>query len=251
MNGKLLLTTYLETVLSNRDVDLTALQPCNHPEADTRVILHLAHASEHGHTAAYVRTVDSDAVVLAVRYFSTFTLSELWAGFGCGKNYRDIPVHEICSSLGPSKSLALPLFHSLTGCDTTSQFLGCGKKTAWAAWTSMPHLTDTLVALTQNPHLVTSESEQMQILERFVVIMYSKGCGANSVNEARRHLFTTGQRSLDNIPPTEAALFQHQSSTHPGQLLLELLLPSKTSQILMNGAGIKTAETNGNLYGLH
>ena len=73
----------------------------------------------------------------------------------------------------------------------------------------MPHLTHTLVTLTQNPHLVTPESEQMQILERYVVIMYSKGCGANSVNEARHHLFTTGQRSLDNIPPIAAALFQH------------------------------------------
>ena len=165
MNGKLLLTTYLETVLSNKDIDLTTLQPCNHPEADTRIILHLAHASKHGHTAAYVRTVDSDVVVLAIRYFSTFGLSELWVGFGCGKNYRDIPVHAICSSLGPYKSLALPLFHSLTGCDTPSQFLGCGKKTAWAAWTSRPHLTDTLVVLTQNPRLVTQQSEQVKILE--------------------------------------------------------------------------------------
>ena len=84
MKGRLLLTTYLETVLSNRDIDLTTLQPCNHLEADTRIILHLAHASEHGHTTAYVRTVDSDVVVLAVRYFNTFGLSELWVGFGCG-----------------------------------------------------------------------------------------------------------------------------------------------------------------------
>ena len=40
-------------------------------------------------------------------------------GFGCGKHYCDILIHIICYNLGPSKSLALPLFHSLTGCDTT------------------------------------------------------------------------------------------------------------------------------------
>ena len=40
----------------------------------------------------------------------------------------------------------------------------------------------------------------------FIVIMYSKGCGAKSVNEARHHLFTTGQKSLDNIPPIQASL---------------------------------------------
>ena len=39
--------------------------------------------------------------------------------------------------------------------------------------------------------------------------MYRKGCGAASVNEARYRLFTTGSRSLEDIPPTQAALFQH------------------------------------------
>ena len=39
--------------------------------------------------------------------------------------------------------------------------------------------------------------------------MYSKGCGAKTVNEARHHLFTTGHKSLDNIPPTQAALYKH------------------------------------------
>ena len=209
MDGKLLLSTRFETELSNRDCDLTTLQPCNHSEADTRILLHLAHAAEQGHTCAYVRTVDSDVVVLAIRFFDTLGLSKLWVGFGSGKKYRDIPVHTIGSSLGRSKSLALPLFHSLTGCDTNSQFLGCGKKTAWAAWTSIPELTDTLVELTRDPNLFTLESVHMQRIERFVVLMYSKGCGSADVNTARHRLFTNGSRSLESIPPTQAALFQH------------------------------------------
>ncbi len=209
MGGKLLLSTHFETVLANRHVDLASLQPCNHSDADTRILLHLAHATEQGHTTAYVRTVDSDVVVLAVRCFETLCLSELWVGFGSGRNYRDIPVHFICSNLGPSKSLALPLFHSLSGCDTASQFLGFDKKTAWTAWSSIPQLTDTLVALTHDPNMFSIESLHMQRIERFVVLMYSKGCGAAGVNEARHRLFTTGSRSLENIPPTQAALFQH------------------------------------------
>ena len=100
-------------------------------------------------------------------------------GFGTGKNYRDIPVHTIYSDLSPAKSSALPLFHSLTGCDTTSQFLGCGKKTAWAAWRNLPELTDTLVALTHNPDLFTLESVYMQTIERFVVLNFS--CTARGV----------------------------------------------------------------------
>ena len=209
MGGKLLLSTKVESVLSNRPCDLSALQPCNHSEADTRIFLHLQHAVAQGHQTAYVRTVDSDVVVLAIRFFSTLGLSELWVCFGTGKTIRDIPIHDICSLLGPSMSLALPLFHALTGCDTTSQFLGCGKKTAWASWQNTPGLTETLVALTNEPNHFSLESLHMQKLERFVVIMYSKGCGLAKVNEARHRLFTSGKKSLENIPPTQAALFEH------------------------------------------
>ena len=81
------------------------------------------------------------------------------------------------------RSLALPLFHALTGCDTTSAFLGYGKRSAWAAWEATPELTETLVAITLEP-------EQMKLdvhvkrLERMVVIMYSKSCGSSRVDEA-------------------------------------------------------------------
>ena len=91
MGGKLLLSTRFETELSNR--------PCNHSEADTRILLPLAHAAEHGHTKAYVRTVDSDVVVLAVKYFESLGLSELWVGFDTGKHYRDIPIYTIRSNI--------------------------------------------------------------------------------------------------------------------------------------------------------
>ena len=39
--------------------------------------------------------------------------------------------------------------------------------------------------------------------------MYSKTCASSSVNDARYTLFSTGSRSLENIPPTQAALFEH------------------------------------------
>ena len=74
---------------------------------------------------------------------------------------------------------------------------------------SFPDLTDTLVALTLNPNMFGIESVHMQRIERFVVLMYSKGCGAAGVNEARLRLFTSGTKSLESIPPTQAALFQH------------------------------------------
>ena len=63
---------------------------------------------------------------------------ELWLEFGTGKNYRLIPAHEIAKSIGPESAAALSAFHAFTGCDTTSSFLGRGKKTAWQAWEQFP-----------------------------------------------------------------------------------------------------------------
>lgn len=128
--GKLVLSTSGENVLSNKDHDLTGLQPCNHAEADSRIILHLNHAAQQGHKISYVRTVDSDVVILALHFFVSLQFSELWICLGSSKHVRDIPIHSISAQLGPSLCLALPLFHAVTGCDTVSHFLGCGKKTA-------------------------------------------------------------------------------------------------------------------------
>ena len=208
LGGKLLLSSKCERVLSNSPCDVSALEPCNYSEADTRTFLHIAHASGQAHTA-YVRTVDSDIVVLAIRFFPTLGLVELWVGFGSGKNLSDIPIHDIFSDLGPSRSVALPLFRAITGCDTTSHFLGCGKKTAWASWQNTLGLTETLLALTNAPSCFSLGYLYMQKLERYVVIMYSKGCGLAKVNEARHRLFTSGKKTLENIPLSQAVLFEH------------------------------------------
>ena len=144
-------------MLSNTTYDVPELQPCNHSEADTWLILHLSNAAAQGNMTAFIRTVNRDVIILAIWFFPILPVSQLWVGFGSGK-YRDIPVHDVCQQLGPSTSLILALFHALTGCDTTSHFLGCEKKSAWTAWANIPGFTETLVALTHNPHILTIQS---------------------------------------------------------------------------------------------
>ena len=146
---------------------------------------------------------------------------ELWIGFGTGKAFQHIPVHEITQTLGPEKSLSCPLFHSFTGCDTTSSFLGIGKKTAWAAWQAYPDLTETLLTLSDDPTLLTPDSIHMARLERWTVVVYSKSSGCSRVNGVRRQLFTHGTRTLDHIPPhTESAASTCKASPVPGRLHL-------------------------------
>ena len=77
------------------------------------------------------------------------------------------------------------------------------------AWNNTPDLTETMIALTEDLESFMLESVHMHCIERFVVLMYSKMCGSATVNNARHHLFSNGSRSLDSIPPTQAALFEH------------------------------------------
>jgi len=121
-------------------------------------------------------------------------------------NYSTIPSHTIYSDLGPSALVALTLFHNLARCDTTSQIHDCSKTPAWAAWISIPNLNDTLVGLPHEPDIFCPESLHMQQFECFIVLMYNKYCGAGGVNETRHRLFSTANRSLENIPPTHAVL---------------------------------------------
>ena len=49
----------------------------------------------------------------------------------------------------------------------------------------------------------------LEVIERFVVLMYSRTSDLSRVNDARKQLFAQKSRSLENIPPTQAALEQH------------------------------------------
>ena len=214
-----LFTTKADLILGNRaDDHIHEMSPCQQEEADTRMMLHLHHAADHGHAKAYLRTVDTDVVIIAISQFQEIGLSELWIGFGSGKTFREIPIHIISQQLGPDLCKALPFFHGFTGCDVTSAMHGVVKKSAWNAWISFLEATDTFNEISQDPSSLTFDSQHMQILERLTVLMYSKNCSATSVNEARRLMFTHGLKSLEAIPPPKIPISSPKSepySSHP------------------------------------
>lgn len=77
---------------------------CNHEEADTRIVVHVVHALEHGATNIQVRTVDTDVIVILVgRYHELITstpTADIWVAFGMGKNFCFYSINNICESLG-------------------------------------------------------------------------------------------------------------------------------------------------------
>ena len=110
---------------------------CNHEEADTRMVIHILHALEQGLKKIQVRTVDIDVIVILIGALFELTITQpfadIWIAFGIGKDLRFYSINGICATLGEPRSRALPVFHALTGCDTTSAFKGKGKKSAWQA----------------------------------------------------------------------------------------------------------------------
>ena len=109
-----LIITKETSVLSNTQLELSALYPCKHEDADTRMMLHLQHAAANGQERAYFRTFDTDVVILVVFHLETLGLTELWIGFGSGKTFKEISIHTIHTQLGEERCKAILMFHSFT-----------------------------------------------------------------------------------------------------------------------------------------
>ena len=121
---------------------------------------------------------------MAIQKHSLELWIELW--IGTGKTIQCIPVHQVIQSLGPENSVALPLVHSYTGCDTSSSFLGIIKNTAWAAWEIYAELTETLIDLSEYSTLLTIHSLHMARLKRCTVrALDVPGCIMPGVNYLR------------------------------------------------------------------
>ena len=195
---------------SHIDSCLAHLAPCSQ-EADTRLPLHAADAMQKGCNKVDIRTVDTDVLVLDAASFSKTGPDERWVAFGVGTNYQYIAAHEMVATMTPTKYLSLPVLHAFTGCDTVSSFASKAKKTAWETWKSFSEVNGAFKELQCMPGETSNES--MELLERFMVLMYNRTSEATEVNDTRRQLFTQKSRTLENIPPTQAALKQHINLT--------------------------------------
>ena len=76
-----------------------------------------------------------------------------------------------------------------------------------AAWDVYPEVTE---AFEELMHMADPISDRtLEVIERFVLLMYSRTSDLSRVNDARKQLFGQKSRSLENIPPTQAAMEQH------------------------------------------
>ena len=119
-------------------------------------------------------------------------LEKMWVAFGKGEHRRWIPIHEL---VGPEKTSGLLFFHAFTGCDVVSSFNDKGKKTAWKTWNVCNEAFVIFTKLSQCPSKI--EESDLQIIEKFVFLIYDRSSSVASVNEARLALFARKHRSYD------------------------------------------------------
>ena len=65
---KLIIRTVNEKVMSNQNVDLKDIMPCNIEESDERLLLHTQHAAS-TFPRILIKTIDSDVIVIAIAAF--------------------------------------------------------------------------------------------------------------------------------------------------------------------------------------
>ena len=109
-------------VVCNPLRDTRNLAPCLHEEADTCITAHVSDAFNRAYSTIMIRMVDTDRVVLSIATVRKLGECEIWLAFGTGDHFRCITAHDIATSLGQQRSLALPIFHVFTGCDTLSLY---------------------------------------------------------------------------------------------------------------------------------
>ena len=93
----------------------------NHEEADTKLLLHVKHASENGETTIIIKSPDTDVAILACHFCRDISA---WILIMKKEKTRNIYLETsaIADAAGPHLCDALAGLHAFTGCDSTSAF---------------------------------------------------------------------------------------------------------------------------------
>ena len=99
---------------------------CSHEEADTRMLLHAAHAADHGAPAVVIKSPDSDVATIAMSVSHQID-AQLIFRTGTQQRTRYLDLTGIGRRLGQDVCSALPGYHAFSSCDSVSAFTGRGK----------------------------------------------------------------------------------------------------------------------------
>ena len=183
-----------ETITRKEETELE----CDHEEADTRIIFHLARM--HQHENVLVRSSDTDVMVVLLSNMCKLPVNVknvyLQLGNITSGSKRLLNVTALYNTLGNDLSRALTTFHMFTGSDHTPAFFRRGKIQPFKVLSSDSRFMKAFINLADN----VVNHETFTVIEEFTCRMYGvRGC--KTVNEARYELFCKAYKPKKSNEP--------------------------------------------------
>ena len=128
LSGKILVVTSCREAyqLSSGAVERLTDLDSSQEEADTRLLLHAAHAARSKFAGVIIVSEDTDVLALCLA-FTSFIPSSMFIKCSSQTRVKYLDVSRIVDQTGASTCKSLHGFHAFTGCDTVSAFQGRGK----------------------------------------------------------------------------------------------------------------------------
>ena len=183
-------------------------------EADTRLILHSAHAAGAGFDSVVLVADDDDTdVFLLALAFCDDIDTHLYLKCGTLARASYIDVQKVSTTLGPLVCKDLLGMHAYTGCDSVSSLAGQGKIASLKLLKQDTELQSTFADL--GAMWGVSES-LLNKLEAFTCQMYATKTSVRKVNELRYHLFSSKKGCVEphQLPPCADILHKHACSAN-------------------------------------
>ena len=180
---------------------IEAYFPCNHEEADSRLILHAIRED----TPVVIISKDTDVFILMLYAFAKIAPNEDW--FMKIDTEKYVSIRKIVNCLGTDICEMLPHFHAVTGCDTTSYLHGVGKVKVFKKIESQNELLKLLDGLGNSSRISDNLEEKSK---QFVQCVCYSGRKDEGLVETRVRLYRKMKvKSSVSLPPDPDSLKYH------------------------------------------
>ena len=188
----------------------------NQEETDSRVVLYLLYAKQHGYKQAVVHSPDSDIFFILLHYAQKLRPLIILFDTGSGANRRLLNISDIAEDLGHKYCQSLLGIYCFTGEDCNCAFKGKGKKTPLKKLEKKPRYQECFAKLGDSWEV---DAKLVAELEEFVCFLYGFP-RVKEVNTVRALMLkkmvgegVTIKRSskvdLSKLPPCKKSLVPH------------------------------------------
>lgn len=176
-------------------------------EADTRIVLHMAHAAKSGFYTLIVVSEDTDVFILCLA-FNHLVQASIFFKCGTKTRVKYISISSISQAIGKDLCRSLLGMHAYTGCDTVSAFAGRGKIGAFRILKQHRSFQEMFELLGKEWEL---SEELFKKLQEFTCQMYCSRAGTADINELQYRLFCMKKGNIDSnqLPPCADTLLKH------------------------------------------